>query len=205
MTSPQIDSGAIPTVTPNMVKWLDSNWPLVGAVVAVFLACLLPLIITAWPLPLTLTYLLLLVYLLHQLEEHLGDRFRRFVNTHVAGGVEALTPRATMWINVGAVWALYVLILLLQGFVDVGFGLIVVYTTLLDGLVHVVVAVAMRRYNPGLVTALCLFLPFGAWTFVAVTKSSGLGVGGHVIGIVVAVLVHAVIVVTVRLRTRDAS
>lgn len=205
MTSQHGDSGAIPRVTPNILDWLDVNWPLVGAVVAVFLACLLPLVAVAWPRPLTLTYMLLLIYLLHQLEEHLGDRFRRFVNMYVAGGIEALTARATMWINVGAVWVLSLLVLLLQGFTEVGLGLIVVYTTLLNGLVHIVVALVMRRYNPGLVTALVLFLPFGVWALVAVARSSGLGVSGHVIGIVVAVLVHAAIIVSVRRRSRAAS
>jgi hypothetical protein len=56
-------------------------------------------------LVLALIYLQLPLYKLHQLEEHAGDRFRRFVKHRLAGGKDALTPRATLVINVvGVGW-----------------------------------------------------------------------------------------------------
>lgn len=194
------DEHAIPTVTPDALTWLDSNWPFAGTIAAAFLACLLPLVVSAWPAGLTLTYLLLLVYLVHQVEEHLRDRFRRFINERVAGGADALTPRATMWINVGAVWLLSAAVLLLAGLVDVGFGLILIYTTLLNAVLHIVMAGVLRGYNPGLWTAAALFVPFGTWALVVVARANGLGLAGHLVGLAVAVLVHAAIVVLVRRR-----
>ncbi len=90
--------------------------------------------------------------------------------------------------------------LLLAGFVDVGFGLIVAYTPLLNAVVHMVAAAALRRYNPGLWTALLLFVPLGIWTFVVVARASGLGWAGHVIGLVAAVVAHGLIVAMVLRR-----
>lgn len=196
---------SIPTVTPNALRWLDGNWPFAGTVVAVFLAVLLPLVVGVWPTALVLLYLLLLLYQVHQVEEHYGDRFRRFLNQHLAGGAEALTPRATMWINVLVVWALYLLVILLAAFVDVGFGLIIVYTSLLNAVAHILAAVVLRRPNPGVWTAIGLFVPFGLWALVVVARASGLGAAGHVLGIALAVLGHAVILLVVRQGIRDSE
>lgn len=194
------DPQGIPTSTPNALDWLDRNWPFAGTVAAVFLACLLPLVAGVWPAGLTLTYLMLLLYLAHQIEEHFGDRFRRFVNEHVGGGANALTPRATMFINVAEVWGVFLIVLLLTGLVDVGFGLIIAYTVLLNAVLHIVAAALLRGYNPGLWTALALFAPFGAWTLVVVGRASGLGTAGHIIGVLAAVVVHALVILGVRRR-----
>lgn len=191
---------AIPTTSPHPLSWLSSNWPFAGTLVAVFLTFLLPLVVGVWSTGLVLTYLLLVLYLVHQMEEHYGDRFRRFLNGQLAGGAEVLTPGATMWINVVGVWLLFLVVLLLAGTVDVGFGLVAAYTVLLNAALHVVMAVALRRYNPGLWTALLLFVPLGIWALVVLDRASGIGAEGHVIGVAVAVLVHGLVVLVVSRR-----
>lgn len=198
--TPGANPRAIPRTSPNPVSWLCSNWPFAGTVTAVFLAFLLPLVVGAWTTGLVLTYLLLLVYLVHQVEEHYGDRFRRFLNRQLAGGAEALTLQATMWINVGGVWLLFLLVLLLAGLVDLGFGLIAAYTVLLNAALHLVMAVVLRSYNPGLWTALCLFVPFGVWALAVLSRANGIGWAGHLSGVGVAVLVHGLIALMVGRR-----
>lgn len=160
----------------------------------------LPVLLGNWSTALVLLYAQLIIYLLHQIEEHYVDRFRRFVNEHMAGGADALTPRAVMWINVIGVWALYALILVVADSIDIGLGLIAVYTTLVNGLAHIGMAVALRQVNPGLWTSLGLFLPIGLWAWVALTAANGLGAGAHVVGLAVAVLVHVVIIAVIRTR-----
>lgn len=199
MTRPLTETG-IPTAPFHPGRWLDANWPYAGAVRAAFLALLLPLILNTWRPELVLLCLLNTAYLVHQVEEHHRDRFRRFVNLHVAGGANALTPRAVTVVNVGLVWLLFMLALLAAGLLDVGYGLAIVYTSLLNAVVHVVGAVALRRYNPGLVTAVLLFIPLGVLALIRVSSASGLGATGQVIGVVVAVLGHAAILVEVRRR-----
>ena len=194
------DSNGIPRRTPNALPWLDRNWPFVGTVVACVLVALLPLLVTTWTRPPLLVYLLLVAYLLHQVEEHYGDRFRRYVNEVLMGGVDALTPRATMLINVGGVWGVYLATVLLTGLVDPGFGLVAVYTTLVNAGAHAVGAALTRSYNPGLLTALALFFPLGGWGAFVVNEASTLGLRGHALGVAAAGLSHLLIGLSVKRR-----
>jgi Protein of unknown function with HXXEE motif len=171
-----------------------------GAIAGLFLLALIPLLVGAWSLPLLLIYLQLPIYLLHQVEEHHGDRFRQFVNDHIAGGREALTTPAVVFINVPGVWGVNLLALYLARFVDVGLGLIAVYLTLVNALAHVVSTIVLRCYNPGLVTALVLFLPIGSWALVVLTRTSGVTMTHQAIGLGIAVLIHAAILVHVKRR-----
>jgi len=61
------------------MDWLERYWMYTGVVAGLFLPLLVPLLVGGWNLPL-LVYLQLPIYLLHQIEEHYDDRFRRFVN-----------------------------------------------------------------------------------------------------------------------------
>jgi Protein of unknown function with HXXEE motif len=153
------------------------------------LLLLLPLWAFETGIVLALVYLQLPLYMLHQLEEHAGDRFRRFVNDRIAGGRDALTPMATLVINVVGVWLVDLISLYLAFFVNPGFGLIAVYLA----------TIILRAYNPGLWTAILLFLPLGAWSLYVLT-SAGAGLGEHVLGLIVAVTIHVMILAHVRRR-----
>jgi hypothetical protein len=148
---------------------------------------------------LALVFLQLPVYMLHQWEEHDGDRFRRFVNLHIGGGREALTPVATFWINALGVWAVDLIALYLAAYVSPSLGLIAVYMALVNGVAHVAQGLALRMYNPGLCTALVLFLPLGAWSAYVLTIS-GADWQAHAIGLGAALAVHAAIIAHVARR-----
>ena len=100
--------------------WIVSNWMYAGLVAALFLLAVAPLLAGAWSLALLLVYLHGPAYMLHQVEEHAGDRFRRFVNLHVGHGRKALTTTAIVWINLPGVWGVNLAALYLARFVDVG-------------------------------------------------------------------------------------
>jgi hypothetical protein len=187
------------------MEWFNRNWMNAGVITGLFLLALVPLLAGSWSLPLLLVYLQLPIYMLHQLEEHHGDRFRQFVNEHIAHGLPALTTPAVVFINVPGVWGIDLLALYLARFVELGLGLIAVYLTLVNTLAHIASAVVLRGYNPGLVTALVLFLPVGGWALVTVSGAPGVTVTHHIIGLGLAVLVHAAIVVHVKLRVRALS
>jgi hypothetical protein len=142
-------------------------------------------------------YLQLPVYLLHQLEEHAGDRFRIFVNETVGGGVEVLSRRATFAINALGVWGVDLLALYLAVCVGPGWGLMAMYLPLVNVVGHVGQAVALRRYNPGLISALVLFVPLAGFGLWAVTRA-GATWGMQAVGLVVAVGVHAAIAAHVK-------
>jgi hypothetical protein len=187
------------------MDWFERNWMYTGVVAGLFLLSLVPLIVGGWSLALVLVYLQLPIYMFHQLEEHYDDRFRRFVNDNIAGGLPALTTPAVVVINILGVWGVNLLALYLAYFVDLGLGLIAIYLTLVNAILHVVSTIVLRRYNPGLVTALVLFLPVGAWALVAVARAPGVTTTYHVIGLAIAVLIHVGILVHVKRRVRALS
>ena len=84
--------------------WFYRNWMYAGFVAGLFLLATLPLVGSGWKLAFVLVYLQLPLYMLHQLEEHAGDRFRTFVNDRVAHRANALTTTAVVVINVPLVW-----------------------------------------------------------------------------------------------------
>lgn len=169
-----------------------TNWVYGGFLASFVILALLPLMGAS--LPLLLVMLQLPVYMLHQLEEHDDDRFRRFVNTNIGGGRNVLPIPAVFVINIGGVWLFNLVSIWLAATVDLGFGLIGIYGVLVNGVVHVVAAAVSRRYNPGLVTAIVLLLPagmVGVWLMVAS------GHGGAVfqaIGLGAAIALHIAII-----------
>lgn len=178
-----------------MWSWLlrDWHWPAASLFASVFLLALTPLFVELGGLPLALVYLQLPIYMLHQGEEHLGDRFRLYINGALGGGRELLTPTTTFWINSAGVWAVDLAALYLAWAVNVSAGLTAAYLTVVNGVSHIGMAIARREYNPGLVSAALLFLPAGGWCLLEVGSQSSLQ--AHAAGIVAAVAIHVCIIV----------
>lgn len=185
--------------------WIFSNWMYAGLIAGLFLLALAPLLAEVWGLALLLVYLHGPVYMLHQVEEHAADRFRRFINLHIGRGRDVLTTEAVVWINLPGVWGINLAVLYLARFVDIGFGLIAVYAMLVNAVVHMVAAAVLRGYNPGLISAGVLFLPLSLSTLWVLVQTPGVGALDHVIGLSVAVLIHAAIAIHVHRRAEAAS
>jgi hypothetical protein len=183
---------------------LIRNWVYGGFLAGLLLLALTWMLAQDWPLWLTTIWLLLPIYMIFQYEEHDADRFRLFVNQHVAGGHEALTPFAVFLINIPGVWGVIVVAFALAWNVRPGLGLIAVYLVLVNAVIHIVAALAMRRYNPGLGTAIVLFLPAGllALRLVQFTAPSG---ADHLIGLAVGVGIHLAIVLWISIKSRLAD
>lgn len=178
----------------SMINRLVSYWVYGGFLAAFLLLGLMPTFTRSWDLALILVFLQLPVYMLHQLEEHDDDRFRRFINELIGGGRDVLSKEAVFVINVPGVWGVNLLSILLAFFLDLGFGLIGIYLTLINGLVHLAQAIRLRRYNPGLVSAILLFLPLGGWALAAVMRTGSVTIGYHLLGLGSAVAIHLAIV-----------
>lgn len=182
---------------------LFKYWTYGGFLAGIMILALLPLLAGGWSAPFTAIFLLLPVYMLHQYEEHDRDRFRLYINDMIGHGAEVLTPAAVFVINIGAVWLLDVVVIYLAWAVDLGLGLIAVYLMLINALVHIAGAIRARAYNPGLVTAVVLFLPFGLYAWWSIEGSGQATVADHLTGFVVGVAAHAAIV-AYALRRRSA-
>ncbi len=176
-----------------MVKsWLEAHWVAGAAFMGGALLLFLPGI-AADP-ALRLVYLASPLYMLHQIEEHAGDRFRRYVNGTVFGGVQALTVWDVLVINLPGVWGLNLIAFYAALLCGPGWGLAAAYLILVNGIAHVGMAARFRGYNPGLVTGALVFIPFGLVSLIQIPA----GVGEHVVGLVVSLLVHAGIMVRVK-------
>lgn len=185
---------------------LFKYWMYGGFLAGVMILALMPLLASCWSPTFTAIFVLLPIYMLHQYEEHDGDRFRLYVNRTVGNGTEMLTPAAVFVINIGAVWILDVAVIYLAWTVDPGLGLIAVYLMLINAIVHIVGAIRSRSYNPGLVTAVILFLPFGGYAWWCVQVSGAPTTLEHIIGLSIGLAVHAIIVgYAIRRRTALAK
>jgi Protein of unknown function with HXXEE motif len=188
-----------------MFERLRDNWVYGGFLAALMLLALTPILKSGWPLALLLIWLQLPVYMLHQYEEHDGDRFRLFVNATIGGGREILSRFAVFVINIGGVWGVDAGAFALATRVHIGFGLIAVYLSLINGVSHCVMAAAMRCYNPGLVTSILLFIPLGVATLWVLAGANEFSLTDHCIGFVVALLVHLAIIALIVVRKKDAA
>lgn len=131
----------------------------------------------------------------HQYEEHDDDRFRLFFNKTIGQGYEVLSPLAVFMTNVPGVWGVITLSLYGAAFLNPGWAFVAVYLVLVNAMVHMVHALVFRCYNPGLATALTLFLPLGGYTL-RLLQDTGAGTFGyHAIGLLTSLLIHAAILI----------
>ena len=185
-----------------MLKRLIDNWVYGGFLAGLLLLLLTPVIAHSWAPSLLATFLCLPIYMLHQYEEHDNDRFRIFVNQAIGKGREGLSPLAVFVINVPGVWGVIGLSVSLAAMVNVGLGLIAVYLIIVNAIAHIVHAAIFRRYNPGLGTAIGLFLPLGGYGLSAIQQAGGGTISLHLTGAAVAIGIHAAIIAHVTRKQR---
>jgi|WetSurMetagenome_2_1015567.scaffolds.fasta_scaffold107349_2 hypothetical protein len=181
-------------------EWAIGNWARASLPGAILLLLLSPFVYSGVGKEAFLVFLLLPVYMIHQYEEHAKGQFKLFVTRSMGRGTEVLGDKAIFWINILAVWFLGLVVLYLTVYVNRVFALVAGYLTAVNGLLHVIVGVVLRRYNPGFWTSLVLFLPLGIYTLWVCTLLDGAGLAQHSFAALVAVAVHAVIMINVRLR-----
>jgi hypothetical protein len=134
---------------------------------------------------------LLVIYLLHQIEEHLWPGgFRQSLNTdvfHSGNDNWPVDKGGVAFVNIVWVWLPIGLAALLPATLRF-IGLAWLGLTLVNGIIHIVSAVRLRSYNPGLVTSIVLFLPFTIFVLVR-EAARGMLSDGEIAAIVVAGIV----------------
>ncbi|WP_040581584.1 HXXEE domain-containing protein [Methyloferula stellata] len=172
-----------------MTHWLSKYWVQGALFMAVALLALVPLIFKAWWPQILLIYLHSPGYMVHQVEEHTGDRFRTFINQRLFGGVEALTTVGVLWINLPGVWGINLAALYAAVFLEPGYALAAPYLMIVNAVAHLGTVKRTHGYNPGLVTALIVFFPLGLVTLYMVPAS----LGQHLLGLGISIAIHATI------------
>jgi hypothetical protein len=147
-----------------MWQRLVEHWVYGAFPMAFVLFGLAPFVDIALPL-----FLALPVYILHQYEEHDNDRFRAYLASLFPPGAAGLSKSAIWMINIVLVWFLLLAVFYLE-VANPGWALIAAYLLASNALFHILPALIRRAYNPGLATAIILFLPLAVWLF---TTTSG--------------------------------
>jgi hypothetical protein len=154
---------------------------------------------------------LLVIYMLHQIEEHLWPGgFRQFTNARVfeSGRDDwPVDPGGVALVNIGYVWLPVAAAALFPGALR-WLGLAWVALTLINAVTHIVTSIRFRCYNPGLVTATVLFVPFTIWVLASEVSRGLLTGGGVALLIVLGVLLHipvAALFVVPYLKKRSAA
>jgi hypothetical protein len=186
---------------PVSVKaWLYANWFYAGLLAGLFLIAAAPLLWSCQSAALLSVFLQLPVYMVHQVEEHHQDRFRKMVNIYIGGGREALTPGAVLFINVAGVWGVDLIALYLAYFLHEGLGLIAMYLAIVNAIVHIAAGLVQRAYNPGLVSAILLLLPAGLIGCFLLIRDASSTVTDHCWGLGIAIAIHVAIILFIRAR-----
>jgi len=80
-----------------------------------------------------------------------------------------------------------------------------IWDWLVNAVGHIVQAAILRRYNPGLVTSIVMFLPLAGWGGVVVSKGARADWVMQGTGLLVAVVVHVLIIIHVKRQLRLAG
>lgn len=179
---------------------LTTSWVYGGTLAGILILCLMPLFAHGWQVAMTAILLQLPVYMLHQYEEHDDDRFRLFCNHWIGHDRDVPPSFAVFIINVPGVWGVIAVSLYLAQYVALGYGLVAIYLPIVNAFAHIGAALRLRAYNPGLITAIVLFLPVGAYGIWTIDRAGGGAWYYHVLGIGVAVAIHAAIIAYVASR-----
>jgi hypothetical protein len=182
--------------------WFINNWAKASLPLAIVLFLISPFVYQGIGLAATLVFLTLPFYMLHQYEEHAGGQFKAFVNKTVGRGHEVLSDIAIFRVNVLFVWLGTLVVLYLSVYVNIVWGLLSGYLMAVNGIVHIVTSIRMRRYNPGLWTSVFVFLPLGIYIIYLISKQSGAGWLYNVIFLAVTILLHSMILLNVRQQRR---
>ena len=182
---------------------LYRHWTYGGFLAGILLLVLTPLFAAQWPLALLAIFLHLPFYMLHQYEEHDANRFADFINDTIGGGAEVLTPPVVFLVNIPGVWGVNTISIWLAATLSLGYGLIGVYLTLVNAAVHILPALRRRDYNPGLISAVILFLPLSIASMAAIHATGDATTFHHVLGFGIAVLMHVALMLHVLSRRRQ--
>jgi hypothetical protein len=159
-----------------------------------------------WRDPEWLICLTLPVYMLHQFEEHgfdlMGRRYQFLATMCAFLGHPDLAhcpadPSFILAVNVGGgVWIPGLLAIAMRR-KNLAVGACTVGIPLTNTVAHIVPAILQGSYNPGLFTALFLFIPFCGWTLAQLRHAGVINGKGMVAVITTGLALHGVLIASV--------
>ncbi|MCB9283173.1 MAG: HXXEE domain-containing protein [Lewinellaceae bacterium] len=172
------------------LNWFADNWPYIGGFLALLIFINLLVEDADWVSLRTLLLIHLGLLFLHQVEEYkIPGGFKTFFNQHILRKnpimKAPLTDAGIVIVNVLFGWTAYAAAAYWNERA-VGFALGLLFITGINGLAHTAMGIILRKYNPGLITGLFLFIPFAAFMifYLSAQLSNQDWTTGIVIGVV---------------------
>lgn len=136
----------------------------------------------------TIAWLNLAFLMLHQFEEYVyPGGFMDFFNNYLYGKKRIMRfrikPVSAFHVNVTLGWGIYLLCAVTGG-QSPFFVMIITTISFINGLAHTGAAVIFRKYTPGLITGLFIFIPFSVFVFFSM-MNNGLNSGLNWIYIII--------------------
>jgi hypothetical protein len=182
-----------------------TNWPRVGIIVAVFSLILLffnthvSIGSVQW-----FFWLCIPLYMIHQFEEYVWPGgFEKEINQIFSkgGSTETLTTKDAFFVNIILIWILTPILIILN-YVSIVFPIIMVTIVGVNGLTHVVAAIRMRKYNPGLIMSILFNLPLSIYVLTTIAVNEMSTWLGLLIGIVIGIILHGGLFIFLLVKSR---
>ncbi|MEO1095098.1 MAG: HXXEE domain-containing protein [Cyanobacteria bacterium J06638_28] len=154
-----------------------------------------------------MSVLFLVAYIMHQFEEHWVDlfgeqyAFHHDVNQLILGALNAqdstimpLSPESIYVINTSLVWLVGILAIWRSPY-HLFPSLTMAGITLVNGISHIALGIAKQSYNPGLLTAVVIFLPIAIAFYRNVLTTNPVVKVQVIASIAWAILAHLIMVV----------
>lgn len=182
------------------------HWPKAGFIAALFLLLLLflnskvPIGSFEW-----LYWFSLPLYMIHQFEEYVyPGGFKEELNKILIRGEksrEILTDRMVLIINVGFIWILTPVLIVL-GTISIIFPVILMTIVAFNGFIHIISSIRFRRYNPGLLVSVIGNIPLGLYVLIGLGLNAIASGIELFIGILIGVILHLGLLIILRVRSR---
>lgn len=188
--------------------FLLEHWMKVGTFMAPFLAfaaLAFKSSDTNWSDARILSLGLLIAYIVHQFEEHWVDlygqtfAFKPYLNSFLSNligqrdGTELISDASIFVINTSLVWLVGTLAIW-KGSQHIFAPLCMAAIVVVNGISHIGAAGLAGGYNPGLLTAVLVFLPLGIFAYIALLKSGAASAGLVLASLLWGLLAHIIMI-----------
>lgn len=149
------------------MTWLSKHWATFGGIIAI---CIVIWLVSNFQELVeieTLLWLHFIILLLHQFEEYkFPGGFKKFFNQNIWKQNKIvsfpLTDFGILMVNIGFAWTAY----FVSAFLNIkllwlAVGLLLI--SIFNGILHTIIAIIQKKYNPGLFTGVFLFIPYGLY------------------------------------------
>ncbi|MEL6840995.1 MAG: HXXEE domain-containing protein [Pseudomonadota bacterium] len=148
---------------------------------------------------------LLVVYILHQFEEHWVDvygrnfAFKPYLNAFLsdllghAQAQEFMSDASVFVINTSLVWLVGALAIW-RGDAHILAALCMAAIVVVNAISHIGAGLISGSYNPGLLTAVLGFLPVGIGAYVLLARSPGVTSGGITVSLIWGLIAHLIMI-----------